>query len=373
MSRFSCSVVAIVALIAVSCSPLEISSRTRRVFLGGIATVTSSSGWMIENAKADTYSSLVPTGGKGIFQPYAEIVEGWSIPSPLSTKLGSSRILATSLEPLQQVNPFASQELYYPNFLFGSWNVTTTLKEKLYPFGRGFSPSLSLIEGSPRNREEKVGDSASFQLHFFSMLADTAPSNQITVNLGLGVPETKIIADRAFNAMSMSRGYRQLTPVEDVDWDYRKDPTRLTFRFGAAPLAEDMRPLGQRRCEVYLTARQSETSEDGTIFCSSERSRTIMLAPGAVVATDQETTTEYRQVDEDTVKAISRIAVYLTPNPNSREGVLWQQVGGKAVAFFDYEWSMKRERTEFILNDDDSMSTVVRRCVRTPKDVVQCG
>ena len=372
MSVFWLAVVAILALVASNTNALEAQQfRTRRGFVRCIASVAVASESTIGSAKAEPYNAFLPAGSLGVIQPYADVMDGWSLPSRLSTNLGSSRILATSVTPLQQINPFASQELYYPGFLFGAWNVTTTLKEKIYPFGKDFSPSRSLIEGSPRNREERVGDSASFQLHFFSTLADTA-ANQMTVNLGLGVPEPKIIADRAYNAMTMSRGYRQLTPVEEVVWDYRNDPTRLTFLFGAAPVAEDMRPLGKRRCEVYLTARQSETSEDGTVFCAAERSRSITLAAGVAVASDQETITEYKQVDEDTVAAISRIAVYLTPNPNSREGVLWQQVGGKAVAFFDYTWTMKRQREEFVL-DGDASRTVLRPCVRTPKDVIQCG
>lgn len=323
----------------------------------------------VNNAIADPYNAFLPAGSQGLIQPYTETVEGWSLPSSVSTKLGSSRILAKSLSPLQQTNPFAAQELYYPSFLFGSWDVTTTLKEKIYPFGRDFSPSKSLIEGSPRNREEKVGDDASFQLHFFSKIEDT------TVNLNIGVPESKIIADRAFNAKSMSRGYRQLTPVEEVQWDYIKDPTRLTFRFGAAPLADDMRPLGQRRGEVYLTARQSEIFPDGTAFCASERSRSVTLAPGAVITSDQETITEFRRIDKNTVEALSRIAVYLTPNPNSREGVLWQQVGGKAVAFFDYTWVMKRTDEGFSLakGDDSTPEASLRPCVRTPTGAVQCA
>jgi hypothetical protein len=371
MSIFWLSAAAILALDASGGNALEPYCRTRRVFVSSIASVAVVSGSTIDSAKADSYNAFLPAGSQGFIQPYAEVVEGWSLPSRLSTNLGSSRILATSLTPLQQINPFASQELYYPSFLFGAWNVTTTLKEKIYPFGKQFVPSNSLIEGSPRNRDEKVGDSASFQLHFFSTMADTA-ANQLTVNLGLGVPEPKIIADRAYNAMAMSRGYRQLTPVEEVVWDYRNDPTRLTFLFGAAPVAEDMRPLGKRRCEIYLTARQSEASEDGTVFCASERSRSVTLASGVAVASDQETITEYKQVDEDTVVAIARISVFLTPNPNSREGVLWQQVGGNAVAFFDYTWTMKRLREAFVLDGDESR-TVLRPCVQTPKDVVQCG
>lgn len=368
-SLTSAFVAGVLILKAGFCNSLDVSniSGKRRSFIKAIAASTTA-GFLVSEAKADPYDAFLPAGSRVIMEPYSDVVDGWSLPSQLPTQLASSRILATSLSPLQQNNPFASQELYYPSFLFGSWDVVTTLRQKVYPYGTSFVPAKSLVEGSPRNRNEKIGDSASFQMHFFSTLADTA-ANQITVNLGLGVPETKIIADRAFNAISMSRGYNQLTPVEDVEWDYRADPTRLTLRFGATPLAEDMRPLGQRRGEVYITARQSEINEDGSVYCGAERSRSVTLGPGVVVTTDQETITEYRKVDEDSVEALSRIAVYLTPNPNSREGVLWQQVGGKAVAFFDYTWQMTRLREEFTLSDG---SKVRRPCVRTPKDIIQC-
>jgi hypothetical protein len=63
------------------------------------------------------------------------------------------------------------------------------------------------------------------------------------------------------------------------------------------------------------------------------------------------------------------MAVYLSRNPNSREGVLWQQVGGKAVGFYDYEVDMVRQKEEFVLRDGSKQQ---RACVQTPKDVVQC-
>ena len=69
----------------------------------------------------------------------------------------------------------------------------------------------------------------------------------------------------------------------------------------------------------------------------------MTIGAGAVVVSDTETITEYRvQNSGDQIQAIQRIAVFLTPNPNSREGVLWQQVGGKAVAYFDYDVDMKK-------------------------------
>jgi hypothetical protein len=305
-------------------------------------------------------------GGSASFNP---LVEGdFEISTLIKTELARSRIQASQLSPVQQM-PWDAQELYYAPFLFGAWNVTATLKRKVFPYGPKFLPSRSLLEGSPRNREEKVGNTVAYPVHYFSTLANTL-KNQATVQLGLGVPESKIIQDRSFNAISVSAAYQQFAVVQDVEWDYRKDPTKVVLTFGAGPLSDDMRPLGQRRTEVFLTARQTDTAvDDSNYFATAERSRSVMLAPGNIIVSDTETTTEFRRLTDDHVTAVSRIAVYLSPNPNSREGVMWQQVGGKAVAFYDYEVDMLRKKEEFVLEDG---STQERPCVRTPKDIVQC-
>jgi hypothetical protein len=279
------------------------------------------------------------------------------------------------LSPLKQsiILPFHPQELYYPTWMFGSWNITATVKRKIYPYGTEVLPSKSLIEGTPRNHNERVGDAGvQYQQHYYSTLADTL-ANQVTVNLGLGVPQSKIILDRGYSAKSISKSYQQVATVQDVYWDPRKDPTRLTLYYGAGPLSSDLRPLGERRAEIYITARDSEESlnESGNqVYCASERNRIVMLLPGNVIVSDTETTTEYTLLDENTVLAVCRIAVYLTPNPNSREGVLWQQVGGKAVGFYDYEMMLKRNLETFV---DERGRDIERACVLTPKDIIQCA
>ena len=325
---------------------------------------------------------------------------------PLQTKLGRDRILALELRPLAtQLTPFATDnELYYPPFLFGSWKVQAKLRRKVYPYGKAFVPSLSLVEGSPRNRYEQVDDDlppTSYEVHYYSTLADTV-QNQVTVQLGRGIPKSKIIADRAYNARSISKAYNQRMPVQDVDWNPSLDPTRMTLNYGINQrVADDMKPLGPQRTEVYFTARQSETmaleplevnqqqhkqlqlqlhddsssmsQQPRQVFCSAERSRLVTLATGTVIVSDTESITEFQTATDDgnQVQAWQRVAVYLTPNPNSREGILWQQVGGKAVAFYDYELHMERILGRRLPPSNRSATTAVA-CVQTPKDFVQC-
>eukprot|EP00536_Pseudo-nitzschia_multiseries_P004136 jgi/Psemu1/295469/fgenesh1_pm.67_\ len=322
-------------------------SVSRRNF-GAISTASLSSlligdPFTMYTALADPLNALIPTGSGGILQQQATIKrsDGWRENPPLlATQLGLSRIGVAadespssirSVAPLQQsLSPFSDRELYYPASFAGEWSVTSTLQQKIFPFGKDFVPSRSLVEGSPRNRGEQIGDSTTYTVRYISD------------------DQKKTVSDRAFNLVSMSRAYQQLSPViaDSIVWDYKKDPTRLTFQ--TESIAADMRPLGPRKAEVYLTARKTEESNynDGQlpVFAAAERGRTITVGAGSVSANDQEIITEFRTIDKDTMRAISRVAVYLTPNPNSREGVLWQQVNGKAVAFYDYEMVMERKK-----------------------------
>lgn len=238
-----------------------------------------STGFFLRAVDCDLHQDCAPCGSQSL-QPLAfiEIVrtknrtprqqlrpmgEGLSLkPILLITKLAQARIGASKLSTLnRKLSPFADQESYYAPFLFGSWNVTATLKPKLYPYGTDFVPSHSLVEGSPRNRRElhHLRTALLFHLGWYRCQSSHSQSR-------LGSSPSRISADRAYAARSISRAYRQLTPVEEVDWDPEKDPTRLSLVFAAGLLAEDLRPLGQRLGEVYITARDSEHLDEN-VFC----------------------------------------------------------------------------------------------------------
>jgi hypothetical protein len=40
--------------------------------------------------------------------------------------------------------------------------------------------------------------------------------------------------------------------------------------------------------------------------------------------------------------ARQRVLRFLTPNPNSAEGVMWSEAGGRAVASLEYELRLER-------------------------------
>jgi hypothetical protein len=303
---------------------------------------------------------------------------------PLSTNLAKSRIGAKELSPLliaPRTSPFGPQEVYFPSWMFGSWNVTAVLKQQTtFPYGIStVVPSTSLFETPLHVRHETGNDSdvVHYTLQFYSTLADTL-SNQVTVNLGLGVPESKIILNRGQAAKSMYTAFHhvfhqpQPLLVQEVMWDSRQSPTHITLLY-------DTESRKEGRIDIDILARtvNQATNDNGhEVFCTSERARIVRRHEFAdnVIARDVEMTMEYTLQDDNHVSAISRIAIYCwTTTPNNRNSPRAQEksIGGKAIAFYDYEINMQRNLETFV--DSIRGKTVERACVLTPKDVIQCA
>ena len=142
--------------------------------------------------------------------------------------------------------------------------------------------------------------------------------------------------------------------------------------------------MGARRIETTITARASqgalepaaavggEEEDAPREYVCAERARSVLLGPGATEEVfDDETVTQYvleppRGGGEEggvVVRGRARVASYLTPSPSSREGELWQRVGGRAVALYDWDFVMRP------LLDDPTSSVM---CVPTPKAAEQC-
>jgi hypothetical protein len=61
---------------------------------------------------------------------------------------------------------------------------------------------------------------------------------------------------------------------------------------------------------------------------------------------DSETLLSLQQESPGKLLGRQRVASYLVPNPNSREGVLYMDVGPSAIAVFDWDVTWTRTQTE---------------------------
>lgn len=239
--------------------------------------------------------------------------------------------------------------LFLPPFLFGSWEATMRFRSYKWPLGERFVPSQVLR--SVKGVEPHVP--TTFSLRFYSTIPDTT-ENTLRVTLG-EVPKSEIVPDRQYNTRSVLDAYYGYPAVGEISYDIAKNPLRMDISF--ATMGPDLRPLPARRQQLLFNNLQSERVRPDLYVCS-EFVRTVTLGPGrSVSVTDSETLSEYQvKGDGDTIAGRQRVALFLTPNPNSAEGALFFDTNNKAIGIFDYEFEMKR----------------VGNCVTTPKGIDQC-
>lgn len=193
----------------------------------------------------------------------------------------------------------------------------------------------------------------SFHLRFYSTLPDTG-ENTLRVTLG-EVPKSEIVPDRVYNTRSVLDAFYGYPAVGEIDYDISKNPLRMDVAF--ATMGPDLQPLPSRRQQLLFNNLQSDRVRPDDLFVCSEYVRTVTLGPGRrVTVTDSETLSQYELMEDGRIEGKQRVAFYLTPNPNTVEGTLFFEANNKAVALFDYSFTMKK----------------VGDCVMTPKAVEQC-
>ena len=104
---------------------------------------------------------------------------------------------------------------------------------------------------------------------------------------------------------------------------------------------------GASRAEIYINWRkESKPRADASVWAFAEATRTVFLAQQRSLdsITDAETLCRFERstASPSTVAARQRVLRYLTPNPNSAEGVLWQEARGGAVAVLEYQLDLER-------------------------------
>lgn len=229
----------------------------------------------------------------------------------------------------------SDKQLYYPSWMEGEWEVASTYLAKAFPKGEQYV-YRNLRAGSARSATEKLGDTTKFAARYL-------PSKTGGTVLGFGSGAAAVTSDRAYNTAAMLNAYAGFGRVSRVDYQPDKDPTRMVMQY--PQLGPDMQPLPPKRTEVFINNRDASLSPDAKTFVCSELFRAVTLGPGQSAIADSENVALYRQETPDSIVGRQRALVYLVPSPNSREGDLYMQVNGRAVAVYDYELRLTRRST----------------------------
>lgn len=239
--------------------------------------------------------------------------------------------------------PAAAGDLIYPAWFQGDWRMESTLTQMVAPL----SPEIV----SPGFQQQTVylDQPISSQVRFQSAteLQTASPTSQ---SVGLGVPiaqrssknalraSPEIVADRAFNGLSLARAYLGEAAVLQVQVD-PKNPNRQRTQF-----------RGGRELIATITGRQTE-SPNSEVFLTTELSQQQFQRGKQVFFNTVETTTAYHlQVESPSPSAISSqpqiwatqiTAIYLSPQDPDYLKALNQP-----VALYQYTLKLTRDQSE---------------------------
>ena len=241
---------------------------------------------------------------------------------------GQPKQLPLALFSKEAILGGGGDKLTFPPWLEGRWSVTSRPLSIAAPLGRRFLPAdLSRI------RTGDVSNLGAPPLNYeviFRKRQDGA-----------------VVSDRANNLRAVQDAAAGYSRVDSASFDGR-GKISVTY----SPFGRNGTYPGPSRAEVYINwRRQSSPRADSDAFVFAGATRTVYLAQRRELSTisDAETLCSVERGDAvqaegggRVVAARQRVLRYLTPNPNSAEGVLWSEAGGRAVAALEYALLLTR-------------------------------
>jgi hypothetical protein len=196
----------------------------------------------------------------------------------------------------QPTLPAAQGDLYYPDWLAGEWNVTSTLVEVVSPL------APELMTPGFKSNQRQLGKAVAFPVRF-NLSTAISPPNLFPV--GLVSPQVLpqgIVADRAYNSTSLTKALMGKDVLESVQVDARS-PNRQVARF-----------RNGQELITQISDRDTETTAKHE-FISSELYQQEFRSATQIYLNQVENTIAYRQVSADPprIEANQVTAIYLSP------------------------------------------------------------
>jgi hypothetical protein len=235
---------------------------------------------------------------------------GWS-GSAAAGELAEHLAKFPQWEKLNSVQP-ASGDLVYPEWMAGTWKITSTLVDLVAPL----APDI-VTPGFESNRQQ-LNRPVSFIVRFIKQ--------QPTVTVGVKfIPQLInqspiLVADRAFNSLNLAKAYLGEQAVLSVKVDPASPNRQITFL------------RGERQLVSIVTARTTETISDNQ-FITAEVFQQLFKGSSRPYFNAVESTTAYHKLAKNNpaIEADQITAVYLSPqDPN------YFQAGSQPVALYRY-------------------------------------
>lgn len=207
----------------------------------------------------------------------------------------------TQWEKLTSVQP-AKGDLVYPDWMAGTWNVTSTLVDLAAPLAPDIITPVFEANYSQLNQP------VNFVVRFVKVEPQNSGFNLFskTNKQSQNKQSPILVADRVFNSLNLSRAYLGDDAVLTVKPDPESPNRQITFF------------RGDRQLVSVVTARTTEKNPDGK-FISAEVFQQYFKGGSRAYFNNVESTTAYHLVSTSdpklhpTIEADQVTAVYLSP------------------------------------------------------------
>ena len=197
----------------------------------------------------------------------------------------------------------AKGDLYYPDWMAGTWKVTNILEEQVAPLAPdivtpGFEDNQKYI-GKPIIFSVRFGKKYYIpeKRWFFPQLVAT---------------ENPVVADRAFNGKSIAEAYLGDNSVLRVEVDPQDPNKQITILEGGIKSISQVTKRAVKRLNSELE-EFSKAVPSSSRFMATEVTQQLFKSPTKIYLNEVETTSNYHLLDPQNIEATQVTAIYLSP------------------------------------------------------------
>ena len=205
----------------------------------------------------------------------------------------------------------ARGDLAYPEWMEGTWQVTSTLREQVAPLAPDIvSPGF---EASQKDLHKPYKFTVRFGKEYFS------PGKQFSL-----ANSNPVVADRAFNGRHIAEAYLGRENVLTVKVDPDNPNQQIT------------KLRGDRRLIAKVTGRATETPQTDR-FIATEVTQQLFRSNERIYLNEVETTSAYHLLKPKQIEAEQITAIYLSPRDPD-----YFTSAGRPVALYRYHLGLAK-------------------------------
>ncbi|MDJ0747575.1 MAG: hypothetical protein QNJ32_30160 [Xenococcaceae cyanobacterium MO_167.B27] len=211
----------------------------------------------------------------------------------------------------------ARGDLYYPEWMAGEWEATSTLIEQVAPL------APDIVTPGFEDNQQYLNKAIAFRVRFGQEYF--IPQKRLFLP-NLSRVENPVVADRVFNGKNIAKAYLGDNNVFDVKVDPDNPNKQITLL------------RGERRLISTVTGRGTETPQP-TEFIATEVTKQLFRSPARIYLNEVETTSDYKLIEPGKIQAEQITAIYLSPQDPD-----YFQASDRPVAIYRYRLSLRKNK-----------------------------